>query len=588
MKRSLTAALFLFFAASTCYAQQGPPMGVPLYGSFGSFGVGSVNLQDLNFNYTIPVMSSSGRALKLGFIISYNSSIWSPQGSWMPAVDPGGNPTWGWNLSAVTGAIPYQYTTGQCFIPIGHGQWGTTYSYDNYQYVEPNGTHHKFNVYYDYTQSNCVDGGVDSLTTGYATDNSGFFINIANHTSPVVYAPDGSKITAGSITDTNGNKITATVVNGSETDWTDSSGRIVLKIIKGSSNIQYEVLDQNGQYQTVTVTLSSKTIKTNFACQGVTEYTGTAQLVTGISFPDGTGYGFTYEGTPGYSNYVTGRIYVVSVSAGAGTQYNLYYSPIGGPQDPHDGVNCSDGSGTYIQTINTGGPSGDWTFAREQNGGNWQTTVSAPDPYTSPYQDQTLYNFNSAGQETSRLMYQGNAGGTLLREIDTAWASNGTPQSRTLVLEDANTAAETETTFDSYGNLLTLKEHDWGTKTAPGPILRTTNNTYLSTSAYTSRNIMDRLVTKTVADLNGTVQYREDISFDDAGSINTPCVTGAAQHDDTNYGCSFTVRGSPTTVTTYTDPAHQAGGVSKSFTYDSLGNLRTATLNCCQQKQWNY
>ncbi len=41
-------------------------------------------------------------------------------------------------------------------------------------------------------------------------------------------------------------------------------------------------------------------------------------------------------------------------------------------------------------------------------------------------------------------------------------------------------------------------------------------------------------------------------------------------------------------VTTYTNPAVPSGGIAKSFTYDSLGNLVTAQLNCCQLKKWNY
>ena len=268
------------------------------------------------------------------------------------------------------------------------------------------------------------------------------------------------------------------------------------------------------------------------------------------------------------------------IALASGGQYTLQYGTT------HDAVNCSDGSVTNLTMFgNNGAPPGIWTFARTQpNSPNWTTTVAIPDQYNS----QFVYTFNTSGQELTHMIYQGPATGTPVREIDTSWATNGTPQSRTVVLEDGVTASETETSFDSFGNLLSLKEHDWGTKTSPGLVLRTTNLTYLTASPYPSLNILNRIITKTVADQTETIQSREDITYDQATGLNTPCISGAAQHDDAHYSCSNTIRGLATSVTTYTNPANQLGGVTKTFTYDSLGNLRTAQLNCCVLKTWNY
>jgi RHS repeat-associated protein len=216
-----------------------------------------------------------------------------------------------------------------------------------------------------------------------------------------------------------------------------------------------------------------------------------------------------------------------------------------------------------------------------------------PDYYTSVAQDQAVYTFNPAGQELSHLVYEGNvSGGTLMRQINTVWGSTGSPQSSTIVLEDGNTAVETDTTFDAYGNLTTLVEHNWGTVSAAGPVLRTTNLSYIysgsSGSTYLAANILNRVLTKTVLDQNSVVQYSESIGYDSSGSLNAPCITGALQHNDTNYSCSFTTRGLATSDTVYANAAAQSGGETKNSTYDSLGNLRTAQLDCCQQKQWNY
>ena len=93
----------------------------------------------------------------------------------------------------------------------------------------------------------------------------------------------------------------------------------------------------------------------------------------------------------------------------------------------------------------------------------------------------------------------------------------------------------------------------------------------------------------TVQDGTGAVKYRQDSNYDQYSSFTgANCITGAPQHDDTGHGCSFTARGNLTSVTTYTNPSAPSGGITKSFTYDSLGNLRTAQLNCCQLKTWNY
>jgi RHS repeat-associated protein len=144
-----------------------------------------------------------------------------------------------------------------------------------------------------------------------------------------------------------------------------------------------------------------------------------------------------------------------------------------------------------------------------------------------------------------------------------------------------------ETSYDSYGNLLSLKEHDWGTG-APGAIVRTTTTSFLNTSAYVTANIVNRPTRVTVADGAGTVKARTDIAYDESSYINTSCPTGVAQHNDTSYGCTYTTRGNATTVTAYTDPVTPGGAIAKHSYYDVFGNLVKADLNCCQQKTWTY
>jgi RHS repeat-associated protein len=109
------------------------------------------------------------------------------------------------------------------------------------------------------------------------------------------------------------------------------------------------------------------------------------------------------------------------------------------------------------------------------------------------------------------------------------------------------------------------------------------------TSAYITANILNRPTNVTVTDnVSGVVHSVTNISYDESGYINYACHTGAPQHNDSNYGCSFTTRGNPTTVTSYTTAATQTGPVSHHSYYDNLGNLVKADLDCCQSKTWAY
>ena len=63
------------------------------------------------------------------------------------------------------------------------------------------------------------------------------------------------------------------------------------------------------------------------------------------------------------------------------------------------------------------------------------------------------------------------------------------------------------------------------------------------------------------------------------------CVTGALQHNDGSYGCSFTTRGNPTSTTRYTDATTPGGGITTNLFYDSLGNVTKTDVNGTVQSQ---
>src|SRR5579863_10282186 len=135
MKR-LALALFALCFGSASFAQTG----YPLYGSFQSGPVDSVNLQNLNTVVQIPMIQTAGRA-GTGFAFSptYNSLAWVPSGgAWQPS------PTGGWITSPPLGSVSdsFSYTSGTCGRCTGDNCPGyTTQSiWSGYVYVDPAGT----------------------------------------------------------------------------------------------------------------------------------------------------------------------------------------------------------------------------------------------------------------------------------------------------------------------------------------------------------------------------------------------------------------------------------------------------------------
>src|SRR6185437_9551638 len=141
------------------------------------------------------------------------------------------------------------------------------------------------------------------------------------------------------------------------------------------------------------------------------------------------------------------------------------------------GIDCSDGTYTSLtRLINDGTGTSTWTFSRDTVAGT--TTVTFPQlPYDSA-PNQTVYTFTN-GLITSEKAYEGSAGGTLLREADTSYATNNTPAATNVTIGSRTSRVETD--LDSLGNLNGLREFDWGTpgSGAAGSAIRSATFTYL-------------------------------------------------------------------------------------------------------------
>lgn len=571
-------AALLFFAcllAVIANAQNPPKTGLPPFASVQRDSFDALNRANLNVNFSTPIVNSPARGSDFSFSLVYDSWIWlnNGTGAWVRVTDASGQPSWGWKTDAVVGSVSWKFFQTVC------GTWPNlkyVNNYGPYYYMDTTGTLYTYLLFRSYSQ--CT-GQWSGATTGYASDNSGFYVDVNAATFPIVYDPSGTQFLGSQpMIDANGNYVSKVIVSSTETHWKDTVGRISLKVIKNTGYTDYQYLDTAGTYQTVRLTYQTFSIKTNFACSGVVEYTGSASLPVSLTYlANNTSYSFTYEVTPGFPSYRTGRLKRVTLPTGGYYEYTY-------PTSPNNGINCADGSAVNLtRVVNDGTTSNTWQDVRNVGAGT--TTVMAPQlPYDAAA-NQTVFTFNTNGRETSQQVYQGTTGGTLLRTINTTYAANNTPATVTVITEN-NQQMQVATTFDSNGLLQSMSEYDWGSG-APGAALRTTSFTYLSGSAYTARNIINQATQKIVREggPNGTIRSREDTSYD-GGTLT--CVTGAIQHDDSGYGCSFTSRGNATAVTTYTDPATPSGGIAHGSYYDSLGNVRQADVDCCNQKVWNY
>src|SRR6266478_4947825 len=560
----LLASVALSVSAASAYGQT-QQTGLPQFGSLESSSFDAINHQNLNVGFSIPIVSNPGRGMPYSFGITYNSLIWVLNGS-------GSTWTWqllgsGWNYKSLTGQTSYSFTWDMdCYL-------GTREDiYSNYSYTESNGTVHPFGIYVT-VGANCNSGS----RTGYATDASGFWIDATNLTQPIVYSPSGAKITTdGTIKDANGNYISTSIPVSGEMDLTDTTGQVILKEVTLTNEVDFQYQDTNGTWQTIQAKTQTYNIKTAFGCS-VVEYTGSMALPYEIDFPNGQKYIFTYEASPGNSGYYTGRLQRATLPTGGYFEYD--YTGANG------GISCSDGTTLGMNRVVSDGTStATWNFVR--NTSNLTTTVTTPQLADTANANDTVYTFNTSGQEVARKIYANSPGsGSPLRTINTTWAANKTPATKVTILEDGSTQSETDTTFDSNGLLGSVSEYDFGA--APhGGFMRTTTLSYQNSTNYTSRNIINLVTSKIIQDRNGATQYRQDVAYDGTALAN--CPTGVLQHDDTNYGCGMNYRGNPTSVTTYLTPATPANGIGKSFAYDVFGNLLTAQLNCCQNKAWTY
>src|SRR5258708_2733853 len=243
--KKLTLLIWLCIIPGYLNAQN-TGIGVLPFGSYTRGGFDTINNQNLNVMFAIPIVSSAGRGQPLSFNLSYNSQIYTISGT---LIYPATNFGWLWDgpPGGTSGGDTYSYPM-KCNKP-GYPLWVTNTDYSNYYFTDALGTTHGFPISATYNGCGNFWSGT---TSGNATDHTGYYTTI----NGPVRGPGGQQLGSSSTAeDANGNYVTKTTVsctpNCVEIDWTDSVGNKAVKLVYTPNNtsptqIQYEFRSEWG------------------------------------------------------------------------------------------------------------------------------------------------------------------------------------------------------------------------------------------------------------------------------------------------------------------------------------------------------
>jgi RHS repeat-associated protein len=568
----------ILLVAATAVAQVST--GTTPLGSFSS-GPDIINLGNLNVHFAAPVISKPGRGTQFDYILSFDSSIWTPitisgVKNWQPTTN------WGWRAitEASTGYISRQRVTVQCliddgteYVPPRPPRYLNEPQWLNYQYHDAFGVTH---AGFSNITGGCV-GDIDPSnststdSTGMTLDTSTVPAKVTTASGTVIAAPLDVGTGAATKTDRNGNQLTTT----SGSSFTDTLGMTVLSVSGGApSPLVLTYTTSSNTPASVTVNYSPYTVQTAFGCSGVSEYGPTAAyLASSMSLPDGSSYTFQYEATPGVPANVTGRVRSITLRTGGTISY-LY---TGGS----NGIECVDGSTAGLTRTTADGTN---TYSRSGSGTAWTTTSTDA---SSPG-NQTVINFQAAGSppnfyETHRTVNQGAS--TTLVQTDTCYNAAVEPNcsstaialpltevKRYTILPNASQSLN-DALINGVGLPSEVDEYDFGTS-PHGALVRKTLVTYASLG----NGIGALPGSITIQDGSGTQRSKATFGYDETAVTST---SGVPQHAAITGS-----RGNQTTLTQWVSAT--ASSLNTLLAYDDTGNILSQTDPAGNVTQYSY
>lgn len=506
-------------------------------------------------------LSLPGRnGLDVNLVLFYNSRVWT--------LDPVNNTI---TFNADRDFPSYGFRLGYGYVESSNGTFLLT---------EPDGTKRQ------------TSGTVDSSYISW--DKTNHILRRKNgeqwfyqaSSTPTIFVPK-------KILDTNGNFISITYHTESNFDSqsintiSDTVGRVVTFNYDANaklSSISVATPGVTGSRTYATFNWAQAPLSYNFSLTTPDSPAKGANvnLLVGCQYANGTGYTFSY----GDWALVSG---ISRVSAnGTVRSYIRYDYPAAsaGALADHPGFQHQ-----IVSSDGTAASEASWTDVVTKYGSQVSSiAVTEPAATTSTAQKTTTTNLFTSGWQTGLVSsVVVSSGSTTLRTVTNTWTQDFpnaalayNPRIATVqsTLNDSGQASSVNISYGTVGNATQFQEFDY-----TGLLLRTTQTDYVTDANYNSLNILSLPKQTRVYDANNNLVARTDLAYDTTALAS---VTTAAQHDDTNFGSAFSTRGNLTSVTHYTNAAAASGAIVRQFGYDTLGNMVTAQVDCCQQKQWGF
>ena len=550
-----------------CFAQNsvGPiDIGFPPNAVFHGSDLDHVNLDNGNLHIEIPLWSTNGRGMPVGYRLIYDSKGFTStdhctrDGSCSSVIQaaPGNH-----LIMLLVGPFGYSMQRKGPLQRCGTQQTDPTVNVYTSTLFEPDGTSHLMvpSQYYTNTSVTCSLWPLNP--TLYASDGTGW----VSTPTGTIRRKDGT-VVSGVITDTNGNQLNP------GNPATDTLGRTI-----PSDGSYY---DSTGTHQIVQITNTTVTLQTHL-CQ-FAHYSPCQEYSTGnvvwtvpqkITLPNGQTFTITY--VP--NDY--GEIASIAL-------------PTGGQISWGWGTLDSGGRWVASRTVSVGGNSYTWNYGTVSQGhsvtdpnGNTMTkicAVTSSNTYGSWCSTQQIQYYS--GSATSGQLLKtfatdfsphtcdsGNCGFLPIRETTTWNPTNQVAKNETDWYFYATPSTNEQI---SWGNPLETREFDYGTGT-PGAQLRRTDFTYLhqSNSSYLNANVADRTTSKVVYPGTSTRPIAQT-TFGYDGSTVTP-TSGAPNHDYTNFSSTNNIRGNLTQTSRWVNTTNTWLNISN--TYNDLGDLLSTT-----------
>jgi RHS repeat-associated protein len=539
--------------------------GVRPTGSYWGGGGENIDMRSGNLNFTLPILKGVGRGgWGVGFQLSYNSQNWRQDtgGTWQLGQDLGLG--YGWRLQAgsltplyssawvLAGYMFIDGTGAEYFLKVNNaGIWSSTES---------------IYVYYDST------AGILHFTDG------SFWTMGA---TSAITEPDAGTMYPTQMEDSNGNQVLVQYGHGAGGTAVNTSARINwIEDVrgKGSSDYTFTYNLLNSTDLVPHLTDISNTIGTaeNFTFT----YNNNVSLISPFDQVTSFGTVATLHAVKlkhilttywlGYDAAGSGELDKVTMPYGGYLRWSYTQRTLASTLNYREVQSrfLSMSSGASETEIDLNRNPGDSTY-------NFHPAAILDD---SPSNSEKFWSFDTTTTDIGyglQASYEERtkSSGVALSHLDFTWAQTPTslnPYIGTTVtrLDPGTNEVDKQSvqTLDQYGNLTQLQQYNFGAG-APGSLARTYNNTFLSTSGYTSRYIYNRLKTSTVTDGTNSTTLVSN-TYDDFAVTS---VTGLHEHDDTNYPATFNTRGNVSSSNTLTK--------SSTIYYDMAGNVTKTVVN---------